>query len=150
MREIYRPLYLLETPIVFTSIRTAELIKYASNAFLAVKISFINEIVRSVREDRRQCERGRQGAGARTRGSARSSFTPESATADRAFPRMSRRSFRTAGDAGRDLAGDRAPRAMSTSRGSTGCSRSWRERSRTCRARRSRCWAYRSNQIQTI
>ena len=44
MREIYRPLYLLETPIVFTSIRTAELIKYASNAFLATKISFINEI----------------------------------------------------------------------------------------------------------
>jgi UDPglucose 6-dehydrogenase len=44
MREIYRPLYLLETPIVFTSIRTAELVKYASNAFLAVKISFINEM----------------------------------------------------------------------------------------------------------
>ncbi|MBN1163841.1 MAG: UDP-glucose/GDP-mannose dehydrogenase family protein [Candidatus Krumholzibacteriota bacterium] len=44
MREIYRPLYLLETPIVFTSIRTAELVKYASNAFLAVKISYINEI----------------------------------------------------------------------------------------------------------
>ena len=44
MREIYRPLYLLETPVVFTSIRTAELIKYASNAFLATKISFINEM----------------------------------------------------------------------------------------------------------
>ena len=44
MREIYRPLYLLETPVVFTSVRTAELIKYASNSFLAVKISFINEI----------------------------------------------------------------------------------------------------------
>ncbi len=44
MREIYRPLYLLETPIVHGSIETAELIKYASNAFLAVKISFINEM----------------------------------------------------------------------------------------------------------
>ncbi len=44
MREIYRPLYLLETPVVFTTIRSAELIKYASNAFLATKISFINEM----------------------------------------------------------------------------------------------------------
>lgn len=44
MQEVYRPLYLFETPLVFTSIRTAELIKYASNAFLATKISFINEI----------------------------------------------------------------------------------------------------------
>jgi UDPglucose 6-dehydrogenase len=44
MREIYRPLYLLETPIVVSDIETAELIKYASNAFLAVKISYINEL----------------------------------------------------------------------------------------------------------
>jgi UDPglucose 6-dehydrogenase len=44
MREIYRPLFLLDTPIVKTGIETAELIKYASNSFLAVKISFINEI----------------------------------------------------------------------------------------------------------
>lgn len=44
MKEVYRPLYLLETPIVYTSLETAELIKYTSNAYLATKISFINEI----------------------------------------------------------------------------------------------------------
>lgn len=44
MRAIYRPLYLQETPIVKTDIETAELTKYAANAFLATKISFINEI----------------------------------------------------------------------------------------------------------
>ncbi|WP_309605537.1 UDP-glucose/GDP-mannose dehydrogenase family protein [Phenylobacterium sp.] len=44
MRELYRPLYLNETPIIFTSRRTSELIKYAANAFLAMKITFINEM----------------------------------------------------------------------------------------------------------
>src|SRR5664279_1533509 len=44
MREVYRPLYISETPIVFTSRETSELIKYAANAFLATKITFINEM----------------------------------------------------------------------------------------------------------
>lgn len=44
LRRLYRPLYLIETPIVATSIETAELIKYAANAFLATKVTFINEI----------------------------------------------------------------------------------------------------------
>jgi UDPglucose 6-dehydrogenase len=44
LRDIYKPLYLIETPIVQADIETAELIKYAANAFLAVKISFINEM----------------------------------------------------------------------------------------------------------
>jgi UDPglucose 6-dehydrogenase len=46
MQEIYGPLYLIETPFVITDVASAELIKYASNGFLAVKISFINEIAR--------------------------------------------------------------------------------------------------------
>ncbi|MDX9715591.1 MAG: UDP-glucose/GDP-mannose dehydrogenase family protein [Dissulfurispiraceae bacterium] len=46
MKDLYRPLYLIETPFVITNKETAELIKYASNSFLAVKISFINELSR--------------------------------------------------------------------------------------------------------
>jgi UDPglucose 6-dehydrogenase len=44
MKDLYRPLYLIETPIVITSLEAAELIKYAANAFLATKITFINEM----------------------------------------------------------------------------------------------------------
>ena len=44
LRTLYRPLYLLETPVVFTTLEIVELIKYAANAFLATKITFINEI----------------------------------------------------------------------------------------------------------
>ncbi len=46
LRDLYRPLYLIEAPFVITDVVTAEMIKYASNAFLATKISFINEMAR--------------------------------------------------------------------------------------------------------
>lgn len=44
MKDLYRPLYLIETPFIVTDVATAEMIKYASNAFLATKVSFINEV----------------------------------------------------------------------------------------------------------
>ena len=44
LRRLYRPLYLLETPVIHTQLETAELIKYAANSFLAAKVTFINEI----------------------------------------------------------------------------------------------------------
>ena len=61
MRELYRPLFLNETPIVFTQRRTSELIKYAANAFLAMKITFINEVAdlcEAVGADVQQVARG--------------------------------------------------------------------------------------------
>ena len=61
MRELYRPLYLNETPILFTARRTSELIKYAANAFLALKITFINEMAdlcEAVGADVQQVSRG--------------------------------------------------------------------------------------------
>jgi len=61
MTELYRPLYLNETPIVFTDRRTSELIKYAANAFLAMKITFINEMAdlsEAVGADVQQVARG--------------------------------------------------------------------------------------------
>ena len=61
MGEIYRPLFLREFPILYTDLETAEMIKYAANAFLATKITFINEIARlceKVGADVKQVSRG--------------------------------------------------------------------------------------------
>ncbi len=85
--EIYRPLYLNQAPIMYTGRRTAELIKYAANAFLATKITFINEIA----DLAEQCRRRRPGSGARHRPRQphrrASSCTPARASAARAFRR---------------------------------------------------------------
>ena len=59
LAEIYRPLYLNQAPIMFTGRRTAELIKYAANAFLATKITFINEIADLAERSRRRRAGGR-------------------------------------------------------------------------------------------
>ncbi len=88
MAEIYRPLYLNASPILFTDRRTAELTKYAANAFLATKIAFINEIADLCGKGWRQ----RAGSGAAalvwTTASARNSCMPGRALAAHAFRRM--------------------------------------------------------------
>jgi UDPglucose 6-dehydrogenase len=63
MTEVYRPLYLNQAPILFTSRRTAELIKYAANAFLATKITFINEIADLCEKSAPTCRRWRAASG---------------------------------------------------------------------------------------
>ena len=86
LREIHEPLFLIETPMVTTSVETAELIKYAANAFLATKISFINEMANLARPSAPTCRRGegdRHGSPHRTQVPARRA----PATADRASPR---------------------------------------------------------------
>ena len=73
--------------IVVTDLRTAEMIKYVANAFLATRISFINEIARPVRAHRRRRRHGRRGDLRTTRASAATSSGPASGTAAAACPR---------------------------------------------------------------
>jgi UDPglucose 6-dehydrogenase len=87
MSTIYRPLNLIQTPMVFTNIETAEVTKYAGNAFLATKISFINEIAdlcERVGADVHDVARG-IGLDGRI---GRNSCIPALASAARAFPRI--------------------------------------------------------------
>jgi UDPglucose 6-dehydrogenase len=90
LRGLYRPLYLLETPIVFTALETAELIKYAANAFLATKITFINEVPIFARRSARM-SRTLLAASASMAASAANSCMPGQASADRASRRTARR-----------------------------------------------------------
>ena len=85
MSDIYRPLSLSQVPIMFTTRRTAEMIKYAANAFLATKITFINEIA-DLYERVGANVRSRAGS-AWTIALARSSCMPVPASVARAFQR---------------------------------------------------------------
>ncbi|ODN66433.1 UDP-glucose 6-dehydrogenase YwqF [Methylobrevis pamukkalensis] len=86
MIDVYRPLYLNKSPLLFTSRRSSELIKYAANAFLAMKITFINEIS-DLSEQVGATSRTSPTASASMAASARSSSTPAPATAARASRR---------------------------------------------------------------
>jgi len=86
LRELYRPLFLNETPMLFTSRETSELIKYAANAFLATKITFINEMADICERVGANVQDVARGIGL-TDASEQNSFTPARATVDRAFPR---------------------------------------------------------------
>ena len=90
MADIYRPLYLRDFPILTTDLESAEMIKYAANAFLATKISFINEVAALCERSARTSRKWRA-AWASTGGSATSSCMPGRAMAGRAFPRTPRR-----------------------------------------------------------
>src|SRR5262249_7159760 len=85
LAEIYRPLYLNRAPIVFTGRRTAELIKYAANAFLATKITFINEIADLCERVGADVQEVARGIGSTTE-SDRNSYTPGLVLEAPAFP----------------------------------------------------------------
>ncbi len=102
MRELYRPLFLRETPILFTDRETAELTKYAANAFLAVKITFINEVAdlcERVGADVQDVARG-MGLDRRIGGKF---LHPGPGYGGSCFPKDTLALTRTAGDAGAPL-----------------------------------------------
>ncbi len=100
MKDIYSPLYLIETPFVITNVESSELIKYASNAFLATKITFINEVSELCERLGADVHHVAQRHGAGQDGSGRNSSTPVRVTAGRASPRTPRLSPRSRASAG--------------------------------------------------
>ncbi len=103
LRRIYRPLYLIETPILATTLETAELIKYASNAFLAAKITFINEIADLCEKVGADVHDDGARHGARWPASGRKFLHPGRASAGSCFPKDTLALARIAQDAGSPL-----------------------------------------------
>ena len=95
MGEVYRPLFINETPVMFTGRRTAELIKYASNAFLATKVTFINEMADLCEHVGANVQEVARGMGLDRRIGAKFLHAGPG-LADRASPRMRRRWSRSA------------------------------------------------------
>ena len=91
MAEVYRPLYLNAAPMLYVGRRTAELIKYAANAFLATKITFINEIADLCERTGADVQDVARGMGLDNRIGS-SSCMPGRASAAPAFPRTPPRS----------------------------------------------------------
>lgn len=148
MREVYRPLFLNESPILFTSRRTSELIKYAANAFLATKITFINEMADLCEKVGANVQDVSRGIGMDNRIGAKF-LHADRAMAAAASPRTPSRC-------------SRPPRITTARRGSwkpwsrstTAASGRWAARSsmrwgalRRLAARRRRCWASPSSPI---
>ena len=95
--DVYRPLFLRETPMIQTGLESAEMIKYAANAFLATKITFINEIADLCEKVGADVQKSPRGSGS-TGGSGRNSCIRALAMAGRAFPRTRWRWCSTARD----------------------------------------------------
>lgn len=102
MKQLYRPLFLIETPILFTNRPTAEVIKYAANAFLATKISFINEIADLCEASEADVHDVARGIG--LDGRIGSKFLhPGPGYGGSCFPKDTRALAKTAADAGRPM-----------------------------------------------
>ena len=146
--DIYRPLSLNQAPLMFTARRTAELIKYAANAFLATKITFINEMADLAEKVGADVQEVARGIGLTT-ASAPNSCTPARASAAPVFQRTSARWSRSRRTMMFSCASSRPCSASTTT-----ASARWRERLPTrpaaaCAARRSPCSALPSSRIPT-
>jgi nucleotide sugar dehydrogenase len=147
MAELYRPLYLNQAPILYTGRRTAELIKYAANAFLATKITFINEIADLCERLGADVQEVARGIGSTT-GSDRSFCTPDPVSAAPACPRISSPWSRPRRTRRRRCAWWK-PSRPSTTRASGPWPARSRPRSATYAARRLRSLASPSNRTPT-